>query len=405
MPREKLTDKFLQSGKCVPATGQVDVWDQLTPGFGVRCSYGGRKSFQVLARINGKLKRTTIGPFPRISLADARKQAERILKDAAQGISPKDREIEERQKRQAQRLNSFGKVAAEFMLDHAKELRTRNEMQRMLDRDLLPAWGERPIASITRAEIKELLRAKEQVAPIAANRLASLISKIFNWAIDEAEVIDVSPAVRLKRTEEHERERSLTEDEIRVLWPAWDRIGYPFGHALKFLLVTGQRRGEVAGLKWSDIDGDGWKLSGASAKSGAGHRIPLSTLALELIESCPRIGERVFVGHKGGGPINGWESAKLRAESFLASPIAPWRIHDLRRTMATMMRSIGIDRLVVSKILNHAESGVTKIYDRFSADPEKAAAMERWANRLREIIAGDTGGNVVPMQKNLTGAA
>ena len=287
MPRAKLTDKYLQSSKrIVPAAGQIDYWDQLTPGFGVRVSYGGRKSFQVLARVNGKLQRFTLGSYPRLSLADARDQAERMLKDAAKGISPKDRELEERQKRQAQRLNCFGKVAAEFMDDHAKGLRTRDEMQRMLDRDLLPAWSDRPIASITRAEVKALLREKAKTAPIAANRLASLISKLFNWALDE-EIVTASPAVRLKRTEEHERERSLTEDEIRVLWPAFDRIGYPFGHALKFLLVTGQRRGEVADLKWSDIDGDGWKLPGASAKSEAGHRIPLSTLALEIIEFLP----------------------------------------------------------------------------------------------------------------------
>jgi integrase len=407
MPRAKLTDKLLQSSKridpatgqgVVPATGQIDYWDQLTPGFGVRVSYGGRKAFQVLARINGKLQRFTLGAYPRISLAEARDQAERMLKDAAAGISPKDREIEERNKTQAQRLNSFGKVAAEFMIDHAKGLRTRDEMQRMLDRELLPVWGDRPIASITRAEVKALLRAKAQVAPIAANRLASLISKLFNWALDE-EIVTASPAVRLKRAEEHERERSLTEDEIRALWPAFDRIGYPFGAALKLLLVTGQRRGEVAGLRWSDLNGDGWLLPGSSAKSKQGHRVPLSSLALEIIESCPRIGERVFVGHKGAGAINGWEDAKARAESFLANPIAPWRIHDLRRTMATQMRSIGIDRLIVSKLLNHAESGITKIYDRFSADPEKAAAMERWANRLREIVgAGGAVDNVVLLE-------
>jgi len=403
MPRAKLTDKYLQSRKRVPAAGQIDYWDQLTPGFGVRVSYGGRKSFQVLTRINGKLQRFTLGAYPRLSLAEARDQAERMLKDAAKGISPKDRQIQEHQKRRAGQLNSFGKVAAEFMIDHGSKLRTADEYQRTINRDLLPVWGDRPIASITRAEVKALIRAKAQVAPIAANRLASLISKIFNWAVDE-EIVGASPAVRLKRTEEHERERALSEDEIRVLWPALDRIGYPFGHALKLLLVTGQRRGEVAGLRWSDITGDGWLLPGSSAKSKAGHRVPLSSLALEIIESCPRIGDRVFVGHKGAGAINGWESAKVRAESFQMSPIAPWRIHDLRRTMATQMRSIGIDRLVVSKLLNHAESGITKIYDRFSADPEKAAAMERWANHLRAISAGDTGGKVVPMQK-LGGAA
>ncbi len=323
MPRAKLTDKFLQSSKrIVPAAGQTDYWDQLTPGFGVRVSYGGRKSFQVLARINGKLQRFTLGAYPRLSLAEARDQAERMLKDAAKGISPKDRELEERHKAQAQRRDSFGKVAAEFMDDHAKGLRTCDEMQRMLDRELLPAWSDRPIASITRAEVKALLRAKAQVAPIAANRLASLISKLFNWALDE-EIVTASPAVRLKRTEEHERERSLSEDEIRVLWPALDRIGYPFGHALKLLLVAGQRRGEVADLKWSDLTSDGWLLPGASAKSKAGHRVPLSTLAMEIIEFMPPPRRAGLCGPQGGGTINGWEDAKARVEFS-------WRIQ-LRR--------------------------------------------------------------------------
>ena len=345
-----------------------------------------------------ELKRFTLGFYPAISLADARKQAERIIKDAAEGISPDDREIEERQKRQAQRLNSFGKVAAEFMADHASKLRTSDQIQRQIDKELLPVWGDRPITSITRGEVKALLREKAREAPISANRLTSLISKIFNWALDE-EIVSASPAIRLGRAVEHERERSLTEDEIRVLWPAFDKLGAPFGHALKFLLVTGQRRGEVADLKWADIDGDGWVLPAASAKSKKGHRVPLSTLALEIIGSCPRLGERVFMSGRGMGAIQGWDSAKLRAESLLANPIAPWRIHDLRRTMATQMRSIGVDRLVVSKILNHAESGVTKIYDRFSADPEKTAAMERWANHLRAIIAGEQGDNIVQMKK------
>jgi integrase len=400
MPRKKLTDKGLQKLVPVPGQKQTDFWDELTPGFGVRVSYGGRKSFQVLTRVNGKLQRLTIGSYPRLSLAEARDQAERLLKDAAAGISPKDRETEQRHQAQAQRLNSFGAVAAAFMEDHAKGLRSRDELQRMLDRDLLPLWRGRAIASITRSEVKALLRAKASTAPIAANRTASLLSKLFDWAMDEAEVIEASPAVRLKREKEQARERSLTADEIAALWATWTKIGYPFGHALKLLLVTGQRRGEVGGLRWCDIiDGNTWKLAGADTKTGKGHAVPLSSLALEVIGACPRIGERVFVARKGSGPINGWEDAKRRSESFLANPIKPWRIHDLRRSCATHMRSIGVDRLTVSKILGHAESGVTQVYDRFADDAGKQAAAERWAYRLREIVTGDAGGNVVPMQK------
>ena len=139
-------------------------------------------------------------------------------------------------------------------------------------------------------------------------------------------------------------------------------------------------------MKWSEINGDAWLLPGARSKSKQGHRIPLSSLALEILESTPRVGEYVFMARR--GPLAGWDWAKHRADGFLTRPIEPWRIHDLRRTMATQMRSLGIDRLVVSKLLNHAESGITKTYDRYAADPEKAAAMERWADRLREIISG-----------------
>jgi integrase len=397
MPRHKLTDAFLRSLK-TPATGQVEYWDALTPGFGVRVSYGGRKAFQALTRVNGKLQRFTLGSYPSMSLLQARDEAEQIIKDAAKGISPKDREAEDRRRAVADKRNTFGAVADEFMADHAKNLRTKDEMQRMIDVDLLPAWGDKPIASITRADAKALLREKARKAPIAANRLLSLISKIFAWALDE-EIIQASPAVRLKRpAEEQERERSLTDAEIKILWPVFTAMGYPFGHGLKFLLVTGQRRGEVGGMKWSEIDNEGWNLPGARSKSKQGHRVPLSTLALEILDQCPQLGDYVFMSGRGVEPLEGWDGAKRRADSFLAKPIEPWRIHDLRRTMATQMRSLGIDRLVVSKLLNHAESGITKTYDRYAADPEKAAAMERWSDRLREIVSGKKRENVVLMR-------
>ena len=397
MPRQKLTDAFLRNVK-PPAEAQVEYWDTFTPAFGVRVSYGGRKAFQVLTRINGKLQRFTLGGYPRLALADARDQAERIIKDALKGISPKEREAEERRKVHAAKLNTFAAVTAAFMADHAKDLRTKSEMQRIINADLLPVWGNKPIGSITRADCKTLIREKARTAPIAANRLLSLISKIFSWALDE-EIIEASPAVRLKRPAmEQERERSLTTDEIHTLWPALTALGYPFGHGLKFLLITGQRRGEVSGMKWSEIDGDGWLIPGARAKSMQGHRVPLSTIALELLDQTPRIGDYVFTSGRGPGPLDGWENAKRRVDSFLKKPIESWRIHDLRRTMATQMRSLGVDRLVVSKLLNHSEAGVTKTYDRYAADPEKAAAMERWSDRLKEIISGEKRENVITLR-------
>lgn len=414
MPRHKLTDAFLK-GNRKPAKGQLEYWDKLTPGFGVRVSYGGRKAFVVMTRINGKLRRITLGCYPLLSLADARTQAEGILKDAAKGIDPKAREAAERRTVQAAKRNTFAATAAEFMADHAKHLRTRGEMQRKIDKELLPAWGDRPISEIGRADVKALLRDKARSSPISANRLLALISKIFTWALDE-EIIQASPAARLKRpAEEHERERALTPEELRILWRALDRTPYPFGPAYKMMLATGQRRGEVAGMKWSEIDGDGWVLPGARAKAKQGHRVPLSSLALEIIKDAPQIGDLVFMSGRGDGPLQGWSKAKgkldkrmertakalarMRGDDPAKASLEPWKVHDLRRTAATQLRSIGVDRLVVSKLLNHAEGGITRTYDRYAADPEKAAALERWAIRLREIVAGEPEEKVVDLDK------
>src|SRR6476620_11566597 len=395
MPRHKLTDAFLRSVK-PPTSGQTEYWDTLTPGFGVRVSYGGRKAFGVLTRINGKLHRFTIGSYPKLTLLEARDQAETIIKDSAKGVSPQERKAEERRKAQALNRNTFQAVAEEFVADHAKNLRTKDQIQRYINKDLLPEWSDKPIATITRADVKTIIREKARTSPIAANRLLSVISKIFSWALDE-EIVGASPAVRIKRPGlEVERERSLTDEEIRVLWPALTALGYPFGPAFKFMLVTGQRRGEVGGMTWAEIDGEAWLLPGARAKSKQGHRVPLSSLAREILSETPHIGDNVFMART-GRPLTGWDWAKRRADMFLKKPIDPWRIHDLRRTMATQMRSLGVDRLVVSKLLNHAESGITKTYDRYAADPEKAAAMERWADRLREIISGEKSEKVVSL--------
>jgi integrase len=375
--RQRLTDKGIRGLKA-PAEGQIDIWDQVLPGFGVRVGYGGRKAFIVGTRINGKFRRITLKPaYPHLELAEARSQAKQIIADAQAGIGP-----DERKKRDAKK--SFRAVADAFMVAHGNKLRTRKEVRRKIDIDLR-AWHDLQISDIKREDIQELVREKAATSPIAANRLISQITKIFNWAVKES-IIKSSPAVLLDRPgEETERERNLSAEEIRTVWAAFDEIGYPWGPLFKMLLVTGQRRGEVAGMRWSEITAEGWLLPGERAKKGKGHLVPLSTLAREIFGGVPEIGDLVFRS-RNDKPLQGWTRAIDRARQL--SGLKSWHLHDLRRTFATQLRSIGVDRLVVSKLLNHAEAGVTKVYDRWAADPEKTAAMERWANRLREIISG-----------------
>jgi integrase len=370
----KLTDKLLRGLKA-PTSGQVDYWDELLPSFGVRIGTTGRKSFIVGARIKGRYTRFTLKPaFPHLSLAEARLRAKQIFADAQAGIGP-----EVRKKRDER--GTFGAVAADFMASHGVKLRTSKQIQRMIDVDLTE-WHDRQITEIKRADIKGLIRQKAQTAPIAANRLLALISKIFNWALKE-DLIEASPAMMIDRPgKETERERSLSADEIKSIWGAFDR--YPWGPLFKMLLITGQRCGEVGGMKWSEVTEDGWRIPNERAKRGKGHLVPLSSLAREVLADIPQMGEYVF-RWRNDKPLQGWSNAKERVDKI--ATIAHWRLHDLRRTFATHLRSLGIDRLIVSKLLNHAEGGVTKIYDRWAADPEKTAAMERWASRLREIIA------------------
>ena len=378
MPR--LTDKLLRGLK-PPKSGQIDIWDELLPSFGVRIGITGHKSFFVGTRINGKYRRITLHPaYDALSLADARSQARKIIADAHAGTGP-----EVRRKREAK--GTFGAVAAAFMSDFAHSHRTRGEMQRKIDVDVAD-WHDRQIADITRGDIKELIRLKARTAPIAANRLLSLITKIFNWALKE-ELIEASPAMLIDRPgKETDRERFLSADEIRIAWTAFDKLGYPWGSLYKMLLVTGQRRGEVAGMRWSELSPEGWRLPGERAKKGQGHLVPLSSLAREILDGAPELGELVFRS-RADTTLAGWSKSAKRLQAICPS-MPPWHLHDLRRTFATHLRTLGIDRLVVSKLLNHAEGGVTKTYDRWAADPEKAEAMESWANRLREIVGKPT---------------
>jgi integrase len=149
-------------------------------------------------------------------------------------------------------------------------------------------------------------------------------------------------------------------------------------------------------MKWTELHADGWRLPGDRAKNGKGHLIPLSSLAREILKGVPQIGEFVFRAHH-DTPLTGWSRPVKRVQK-LCDLAEPWHLHDLRRTCASHLRSLGIDRLIVSKLLNHAEGGITRIYDRYTGDSEKTAAMERWANRLREIIDGSGADNVVQMR-------
>jgi integrase len=252
---------------------------------------------------------------------------------------------------------------------------------------------------ITRRDVKDMVEKIAKRAPIMANRTLDLLRRIFKWGIEE-DIVAASPCYPIRKPgKEHARSRTLTEDEIKKVWAALDgattgkkaqrKLRLQTAASLKLRIITAQRGGEVMSMEWSEINGDWWTIPEKKSKNGLEHRVPLSPMALRIISQMKSLAENkpskyIFPSPKGDGHIENVQKAiqqirKLTGINFVG--------HDLRRTAASLMTGMGIPRLVVGKILNHVEPGVTKVYDRHSYDKEKREALESWSKRLMVIVS------------------
>jgi integrase len=384
MARATLTDVMVRRIR-PPARGQVEHWDVVIPGFALRVSDSGRKSWVLMARLRGELLRYTIGTYPTIGLAKARELARSALHLIAEGKDPRD----ERKRRVEQRTGTFASVAAAFVAgDRNAGPGWAAERARVLRRELLPAWGPRPIASITRRDVIALLDGiVARDAPVQANRTLAVISRLFSWAVNH-DLAPGSPCVRLEKPggRERKRERVLADTEVRALWRAWDARGGIFATYCKVLLLTVQRRGEVAAMRWADLDLEGGLWTIARSKGGHAHEVPLTPGAVGLLRTIPQQGDCAYVfSTRRARPVSGF--GKLKETTAKTSGVTGWRLHDLRRTAATNMAALGISKETIKRVLGHAESDITATYVRFGWIAEKRAALEAWAAHVARIIA------------------
>ncbi len=387
MPVARLTHRSIETldaGKWM-----TDYWDDRLEGFAVRVSpHSDRKTFVVRysLKATGRRRRITLGAYPGLSLADARDRAREILGAVARGEDPQSKKKAERQ------AMTFGELAALYLERHAKVKKRRwREDERVINVDLLPHWKGRKAKNVKRGDVVELLDGiVERGAPIMANRTKALISKIFNFGIGR-DVVDHNPCFGVPMpAKAKQRDRVLSEDEIRAVWQALDDEDPVMATTFKMRLVTAQRGVEVLSMRWADIDGDWWTIPGEISKNSLAHGVPLSRQARALLaELRPKTGFSPWVfesPRRPGEHINAVQKAGYRIAKAADVEFVP---HDLRRTAATFMTSMGISRLVVSKILNHAESGVTAIYDRHSYDEEKRKALRLWGDRLESTVMGE----------------
>ena len=388
MPRMKLTAAAVERIK-PPKTGRVEYWDTLLPGLGLRVTDKGNKSWTLLYRVHGKQRRLTPGRYPLLGLADARQAARDALQKVEMNIDPAEVKAE------AVSDNSFAAIVDDFIKRHAQQKnKTWLQTQNMFAKKVTPLWGHRPIDSITRQDVIQLLDGIiDQKKPYAANRMLSAVRRLFNWCIERG-ILETSPADRIKPPgKEVSRKKVVGNDEIKKLWAAWDQLDYPFGSIFKLLLLTAQRKGEVTSMRWTDIDREEeiWTLPSEFTKSGREHKVPLSPFALEVLDGLPRF-ESDYVFPSRSNPdqfVSGLSKPKKRACEI--SGVEDWRLHDLRRTAASNITArIGLaGRHFVSMVLNHAESGVTHIYDQYSYLPEKRQALDAWSEGLKEILESE----------------
>jgi len=433
MPAKRdFTDRFLKAIKPAAPGKRPITWDAQVPGFGIRVTERSndecKGAFVLVKRYPGSLNPSPrrIGDYPAMSLAKAREIAREWREDIRQGVDPKEKAEEAARERQRLKANTFGAAFANFADDHLKTLRTGAAVEAAVKKHVFPALENRPIREIKRSEILGLINKLKKEAPIGANRVLAFLKKFFAWAI-ENELVEDSPAASIKRPtteKDRQRDRVLADWEIRAIWQASGEMG-AFGRAFQFMLATGQRRSEVGSATWGEINRREslWTLGKARTKAKRAHDVPLSDLALSIIDDCPRVGDFVFASGRSGvahdgkaaGPVAlaGWGKAKERLDELalrhakelaladgeeVPEEIEEWRLHDLRRSAATHMARLGVDRIVISKILNHSEGGVTSIYDRHARDIEKKQALDMWSQRLQAIVDGrDNGGNVVSL--------
>jgi integrase len=364
-----------------------------------------------------------------LSLDDARELARDAATDLAKGVDPAARKralkiAPPAPKEDGDRLvDIVAKFDARYLkVKKVAGLRDRAEYLRILNQQVLPLWGERPIAEIKKRDVNDLLDTlRDRGLTGGVNKTFAVVRKLFNWAVSR-DMIEVSPCGGIEAPAPIvRRDRVLTSDELRWFWQACEKIGWPFGPLFKVLLLTGQRREEVGSMTAAEVSDGLWTLPGARTKNGKPHDVPLSAVVLAILGSLPpintRAGFRFCTGGRKGPktgeivekPVSGFSRAKCILDRKMleiareetgnpALKIPEWRLHDLRRTCATGLQRLGVRFEVTEAVLNHqsgSKSGVAGIYQRHDWKEEKRAALETWSRFIISVVNDRPTDNVI----------
>ena len=373
--RLRLSDLAIKNLKA-PAKGQTTYHDQSLTGFGVRVSQGGTKTFTLMHGFDRRL--TTIGRYPIISLAQARDKARKILARKTLGIE------------NAAPTLSFTQTFDLFTQTYGKENRdrTRKETARLVNKHLMPRLRARAIGDITTQEVAAILD-KLLPKPGTANHVYAVARLLFRWAA-RRRLIDRSPIDGLPPPSKPVfRDRVLTQEELLTVFRA-AQDGSTFGNIIQLLILTGQRKSQIANLRREYIDEDAGLITWppGTMKGNRRHSIPLSATVAELLTNLPKEGY-LFPARDRDTPFNGFSKCKGAFDKRF-DDVQPYVIHDLRRTFASGMQELGVRIEVTEKLLNHTSgsfAGIVSVYQRHSYLPEMRAAVQKWEDHLQALLS------------------
>jgi len=416
-----LTDKQIQSAKSAPEGSRYILWDATAPALGLRVTDKGHKSWLVQRRVNGRMVKLTLGDYPTVSLLAAREKARGALDEMVRGIDPRQSNSKP-ETASGLRRDSF-EAAVEIYIKREVEKnrrpRTQDEIIRPLRKLLVPRWGSLPLASIGPDRIVEVLdELVDAGKPVAANRTYSVLRRFFRWCCLDRRLIPTNPASLVRKpTKEHSRTRTLSDEELREVWLATEFMEWPFGVFIRGLMLTGQRRNELAGLTWGELDlpARRWTIPAERTKNAKEHIVPLSDAMLSILTSTTRFwipsddadgspSGPVFTTNGKTG-VSGFSRARKRLDLLMLSmrrdaaraagrdpvkikAVHAWTFHDLRRSCATGMGRIGIPPYIIEAVLNHSSgfrAGVAGVYQRQPYLEERRHALNAWAEHIAAL--------------------
>jgi integrase len=381
----KLTDAFVKT-LAAPAKNRIEVRDAEIPGFAIRITEKGAKSWILVYYLRGRKCRLTLGSYPELTLAEARKLSRQHRGEVERGEDPAA------SKRSGRAAQTVGEAAAVFIERYAKpNKRTWAGDEWAFRKHILPYWRDRKLREIQRVDVINLLERVAKTAPVLANRIRALLSKFFSFSVSQAlcEANPVRDTVRL--TKESPREFSLTPAQIRTVWKG---IGELENQRLKdfyqLAFLTCARRGELLGMTWSEIDLDAalWSLPPERVKNGRAWRVPLPPTAVAILRGRKRRATEsplVFADETGG--LLKRSTLEVTHTALVKELGIPFRLHDARSVVVTHLSEQGTPADVLDRLLNHVTSGITaKHYNRYNREPEHRRALLRWDNWLQGIF-------------------